>query len=396
MKFVRETSPYIRKNVSVKRMMLDVLIALVPIVLFACIQNGFNGFYVILTAILTMLVVEFIAVGLIKWPDGMKRRELFTKEGFKRLVGQYNINNIYCPMISALIFSLLLPAATPVYVVIVGSLVGVLFGKLVFGVYGSNIFNPAAVGFIFVKLCFAGQIDAALATQTGIVFPGLIENGVIVGGTPLGQISGNLNNFGQAIIQYPLKDLFFGNVPGAMGEVCSVLILVSFVYLIARRAIDLRASLSMILGFVLISLSVGIVLNIQNGTNILEFVTYQVLAGGLLFGAVFMVTDPVTSPVTKFGRVVYGTIVGVLAAMIRFIGAYPEGVAFAILLANTFASAIDYFMQGKPNTYTWKQILGLSIVVVAACLIVAFTVNTKIQPETTNMILGGVLSCGNI
>ena len=153
MVFRRETSPYIRKKVSVKRMMLDVIIALIPILLFAMIQNGWNGIYVILTAVITMLLTEFIAVALIKWPSGMKRRELFSKVGFKRVLEGFNINNILCPLISAFIFSLLLPAATPVYVVIVGSLVGILFGKLVYGPYGSNIFNPAAVGFIFVLLC---------------------------------------------------------------------------------------------------------------------------------------------------------------------------------------------------------------------------------------------------
>lgn len=124
--FKRETSPFIRKNVSVKRMMLDVIIALVPVTLFAMIQNGWNGVYVIITAIITMLLAEFVAVALIKWPDGMPRKDLFTKEGFKKIVAQFNINNIYCPLISALIFSLLLPAATPVYVVIVGSLVGII------------------------------------------------------------------------------------------------------------------------------------------------------------------------------------------------------------------------------------------------------------------------------
>ncbi len=388
MNFVRHTSPYIRKNVSVKRMMLDVIIALVPIVLFATIQNGWNGIYVILTSVLTMLIVEFVAVALIKWPDGMPRKELFSKTGFKRVLEGFTINNITCPIISALIYSLLLPAATPVYVVIVGAVVGILFGKLVFGPYGNNIFNPAAVGFIFVKLCFSSQLDAAIINQTSQIFPGLIQNDVIAGGTPLGQMAGNLGNFANAITTYSLQDLFFGQVPGAMGEVCTLLILVAFVYLAARRAIDLRASLSMILSFVIVVVCVGFVLNSKNGTNVLDFTLYQTMAGGLLFGAVFMITDPVTSPVTKFGRVAYGTFAGLLAVMIRFIGAYPEGVAFAILLANMIASALDYFMQGKKNTYTWPQIVGVVVALVIVCLIVCFSVNGDVS-AVTNYVLGG-------
>ncbi len=389
--FKRETSPFIRKQVSVKRMMLDVIIALIPITLFAMIQNGWNGVYVILTAIITMLLTEFVAVALIKWPDGMPRKELFTKAGFKKIVEQFNINNIYCPLISALIFSLLLPAATPVYVVIVGAIVGILFGKLVYGPYGSNIFNPAALGFVFVLLCFSSQLDAARDVAASVVRPDVVVDGVIAGGTPLTQISGNLANFGNALQTYSLSDLFVGNVPGAMGEVCSVLIIVAFIYLTIRRAIDVRATLGMILGFGLVALSVGITLYCINGTNVGEFLLYQLLAGGLLFGAVFMITDPVTSPVTKFGRLFYGVFAGLMVALIRYIGAYPEGTAFAILLANIIASALDYFMQGKKNTYSWIQLTVTFVVIVCVCLIVCFTVAGRTPLPETNMILGGFL-----
>lgn len=389
--FKRETSPFIRKNVSVKRMMLDVIIALIPITLFAMIQNGWNGIYVILASIITMLLTEFIAVALIKWPDGMPRKELFTKVGFKKIVEQFNINNIYCPLISALIFSLLLPAATPVYVVIVGALVGILFGKLVYGPYGSNIFNPAALGFVFVLICFSGQLDEARNVMASAMRPDVVVDGVIAGGTPLTQISGNLANFANALQTYSLADLFFGNVPGAMGEVCSLLIIVAFIYLAIRRAIDVRATLGMILGFGLVALSVGITLYCINGTNVGEFLLYQLLAGGLLFGSVFMITDPVTSPVTKFGRLFYGIFAGLMVALIRYIGAYPEGTAFAILLANIIASALDYFMQGKKNSYSWIQLTVTFVVIICICLIVCFTVAGRTPMPETNMVLGGLL-----
>ena len=389
--FKRETSPFIRKNVSVKRMMLDVIIALIPIILFAMIQNGWNGIYVILASIITMLLTEFIAVALIKWPDGMPRKELFTKVGFKKIVEQFNINNIYCPLISALIFSLLLPAATPVYVVIVGALVGILFGKLVYGPYGSNIFNPAALGFVFVLICFSGQLDEARNVMASAMRPDVVVDGVIAGGTPLTQISGNLANFTNALQTYSLADLFFGNVPGAMGEVCSLLIIVAFIYLAIRRAIDVRATLGMILGFGLVALSVGITLYCINGTNVGEFLLYQLLAGGLLFGSVFMITDPVTSPVTKFGRLFYGIFAGLMVALIRYIGAFPEGTAFAILLANIIASALDYFMQGKKNSYSWIQLTVTFVVIICICLIVCFTVAGRTPMPETNMVLGGLL-----
>ena len=391
MVFRRETSPYIRKKVSVKRMMLDVIIALIPILLFAMIQNGWNGIYVILTAVITMLLTEFIAVGLIKWPSGMKRRELFSKVGFKRVLEGFNINNILCPLISAFIFSLLLPAATPVYVVIVGSLVGILFGQLVYGPYGSNIFNPAAVGFIFVLLCFSSQLDAARNVAAGVVRPDLVVDGVLAGGTPLAQIAGNLSNFGNALANYSISDLFLGNVPGAMGEVCSLLIIVAFVYLLIRRAIDVRSTIGMLLGFSVVALSVGITLYCINGTDVWNFYLYQMLAGGLLFASVFMITDPVTSPVTKFGRLFVGVFAGLMVGLIRFIGSYPEGTAFAILLANIIASTLDYFMQGKKNTYSWIQLLVTFVVMIAICLIICYTVAGRTTSSLSAIYVGGLL-----
>ena len=101
---------------------------------------------------------------------------------------------------------------------------------------------------------------------------------------------------------------------------------------------------------------------------------YQTLAGGLLFGAVFMVTDPVTSPTTKFGRVLYGIIGGCIVALIRALGAYPEGVAFSILLINMITPTIDYFMRGKPNHYTVKQCILAGSIIVVIGLIVACAV----------------------
>jgi hypothetical protein len=106
--------------------------------------------------------------------------------------------------------------------------------------------------------------------------------------------------------------------------------------------------------------------------NVGEMFLYQVLGGGFLFGAVYMITDPVTSPVTKFGRVFYGLLGGALAAMIRFMGAYPEGVCFSILIVNMLTPCIDYFMKGRRNTYTWQQcVIALSTLAVLSVIVSA-------------------------
>ncbi|MDE5714633.1 MAG: RnfABCDGE type electron transport complex subunit D [Anaeroplasmataceae bacterium] len=370
MKLVAQSAPYIRKPVSVKRMMIDVLIALVPVLLFACIQNGWSGIYVILISVATMLITELICHMFIKWPTGLRIKELFSKDGFIKLKKQYTINNFTAPLISAIIYALIMPANCNGYVVFIGALFGMLIGKMIFGGLGSNIFNPAATGRVFVGVCFGSKL---VYGQGGV--------DVSASGTPLAQIKGNLANVGEALKNYDLLDLFLGNIPGSMGEVSALFILIGAIYLFARRSADLRACLSMFLSFAFITLVVSIVaycvLNNQHADinwNILTLFLYEMLSGGLLFGCVFMITDPVTSPTTKFGRIAFGTMAGVITALVRYCGAYPEGVAFSILIANMFAPAMDHLMRGKANTYNWKQLVGLGVIMVIICLIVGFTV----------------------
>jgi electron transport complex protein RnfD len=354
MKLVPQTAPYIRKNVSVKRMMLDVIFALLPVTLFAMIQNGWSAIYVLLISVATMVLTEIIAHLLMKWPKEMKFKEAFTKEGFSKIASLYTINNFTASIISGLIYALILPAGCHWYVVFIGALFGMLFGKMVFGGLGSNIFNPAGVGRIFVGVCFGTQIGDAYKLS-----PNYIGSSVdaVTGGTPL--VNGS----------YSLLDMFLGNIPGCMGEVSALLILVGAIYLFARRSADLRSTLSYLLSFVII-MAVAVFVkggfNAQSANELL----YQILAGGVLFGAVFMVTDPVTSPTTKFGRIMFGIIGGCITALIRTLGAYPEGVAFSILIINMLAPTIDYFMRGKPTHYTLKQwILAVSIIIVVGAIV---------------------------
>ncbi len=373
MKLVAQSAPYIRKPVSVARMMIDVLIALIPVLLFACFQNGWSGTSVVLISVATMLITELFAHMIIKWPSGMKIKEIFSKAGLLKIKEQYTINNFTAPLISAIIYAMILPANCNGYVVFIGAFFGMLVGKMIFGGLGSNIFNPAATGRVFVGVCFGSKL---IYGQGGV--------DVSASGTPLAQIKGNLANIGQALNEYSLLDLFLGQIPGSMGEVCSLLILVGAVYLFVRRSADLRACLSMLLSFALITLVVSITAYcICSGQgsiswNVMDLFLFEMLSGGLLFGCVFMITDPVTSPTTKFGRIVFGTMAGVITALVRYCGAYPEGVAFSILIANMFAPALDHVMRGRRNTYTWKQIVGLGVVMVMMCLIVGFTVASQL------------------
>ncbi|HKL61112.1 MAG TPA: RnfABCDGE type electron transport complex subunit D [Acholeplasma sp.] len=351
MNYAKQTSPYIRKETSVKRMMVDVLIALLPVVLFAIYRFGWDAVIRILLSVVVMVVAEGI---------GMMMRVMVHpsvkgfKARFKARFSKLTINNVTAPLVSAIIFALIIPSTLPLYVVAVGAFVGMVIAKLFFGGLGSNVFNPAAVGRVFIGLSFASQfkyvsIDAA------------------VGATPLGAAKDALLNIPNILQNYSLTDLFLGNIPGSMGEISALLIIVGAIYLFVRKAADFRVTLSMILSFSVI-IFIGAVA--KGSADLLETVLFHVLGGGLLFGAVFMITDPVTSPYTRPGRWIYGLLVGVIAAFIRLFGAYPEGVAFAIIISNMFVALIDYY-KWSTNKYSLKFIIGY-VVSLAALGLIAF------------------------
>ena len=326
MKLIRETSPYIRKEANVSRMMLDVLIALTPIVLFAVYQFGFR---VLLTVGLSVIVMIFSEIIFIKYISKKK----------------ITINNYLIPAISGTIYALLMPYNINLYVLIVGALFGIWIGKLFFGGTGSNIVNPAGIGRCFVMIAYGRTLQynhPELST----------------GATPLTSIKEiGLNNFNEALNKNSLLDLFIGNVDGSIGEVCKILILISGIYLFVRKSADLRTFLSALISFTLFSFIAGIVLKV----NAIDFTLFQLLTGGFLFGAVFMITDPVTTPITARGRILYGILVSGLSLLIRFFGAYPEGMVFAICLINLAVPLIDYYKLSN-SKYTVKYGIFTTIV----------------------------------
>ena len=356
MKIIKENSPHIRKGSSVKRMMIDVIIALMPVVIFAFIQYGLNALKLFGISIVTMLAAEFIFcfITLQDPYDGTKHN---FKNRLKTCTSKMTINNITAPLISALIYALIMPAGATWYVIFVGALFGIVIGKLVFGGLGGNIFNPAAVGRVFAMVAFGALFKYTM--------PSAIFNvDIFAGGTPLAsEVLSNSSIF----TWEALRDLFFGLTKGSMGEVCKALIIVGGIYLFIRRSADFRPAASMILSFMLIMLIAGFMMK---SVNPWIYMLYHTLSGGLLFGAIFMITDPVTSPTTAPGRVTFGLMVGIISAFIRLFGAYPEGVAFAILIANMFVPVIDYY-KFSSNKYSFKKILlWLAMIVLAIIVIV--------------------------
>lgn len=354
----KESAPHLRRKATVARMMIDVLIALAPTMIFAIVVFPLQASVNLVISSFIMIGAEIVYIGLRNMmpKDGLKHS---FKERFEHsFKGKITRNNILAPLISAVIFTLIMPAGAPIYAVILGSLFGIVIGKLVFGGLGSNIFNPAAVGMIFSKICFGSQYKSVSTWYYTVP-------DAAAGATPLGVINGG--NFSN-ISTYSLQSMLFGQIPGTLGEVFKITIIVGLIYLLIRRSIDWRIVVSFFTTFAVLMLIGGLTIHaVDSSVNAFNFMLYSLLSGGVLFGVTFMLTDPVTSPVTPPSRVMYGIIAAVLTVYIRLFAALPEGMGFAILISNMLASFLDHY-EWSSAKFTWKKWLAIALLVAIPAL----------------------------
>lgn len=291
--------PHVRDALDIKRYMSMVIAALLPSIGAAIYFFGWR--------VLAMIVVSYAVGGTVEVLFAILRKEEIN-EGF---------------LVTGLIFPLVLPPTTPLWVVAVGIFIGVFFGKEVFGGTGRNIFNPALVGRLFVTVSF----PAIMTTRWRI--PGV--DGVTAA-TPLSvfKTTGETASY---------MDLLLGNVAGSVGETFSLGIIAGGLFLLLTKVGNWRIPLSYIGMVLLLSLVGHNFLPDQVGPML-----FQLLSGGLLFGAFFMATDPVSSPSTRSGKYVFGIGCGLLTVVIRAFSGYVEGVMFSIVIMNAFAPLIDHMV----------------------------------------------------
>ena len=305
-----QTAPLIRDPLDVKRFMSMVIIALLPCLL--------TSFYFFGWRLVAMIIVSYAAGGVVEVIFAIVRKE--------------NINEGF--LVTGMLFPLILPPALPLWMVAVGVMFGVFVGKELFGGTGRNIFNPAILGRCFLALAHP------VAMSGNWVIPGSGISGrmlqyitasnvdAISGATPL-----VLAKQGSLV---DISNLFIGNTAGCLGETSAVAIILGGIILIVSRVANWRTIVS-ILG------TTAVMAGILHHTNPERFapVMWHLCAGGLLFGAVFMATDPVSSPATNTGKWFYGIIIGAVTLLIRNFTGYVEGVMFAILLGNIIAPILD-------------------------------------------------------
>jgi Na+-translocating ferredoxin:NAD+ oxidoreductase subunit D len=348
-KFVVSAAPHLHDRTTLSYVMWQVVIALIPALIAAVYFFG-------LQALLLTLYGGFAAMGTEALIQKSRKKPVTIMDGSAFLTGMlvaFNLN-----------------AGTPWWLTIVGSVFAIAIGKHAFGGLGMNPFNPALLGRAFVlaswpTLVTAGWIKTKLGSINGIKLSDIPIDSLqtispkahtlLTSATPLNvaksmrdstfvqtmttdqALNGRIHDLIHTALTsfHNLQNLFWGNIGGSFGEVSAFALLLGALWLIHNHIIEWRIPLSYVLTVFVIALAVG-------GLSISDAL-FQVLAGGLILGAFFMATDPVTSPMTKKGRIIFGIGCGVLTMFIRMKGGYPEGVCYSILLMNIAVPLIDKY-----------------------------------------------------
>jgi len=320
------SSPHISSGYSVDVIMRNVVYALLPVTVFSIYCYGLVAVAVLLTAVLSCLATEYV---------------LARKIHNTMTLGDWSV------VITGLIYGLTLPPSLPLWMVCVGGVISVSLGKFLFGGLGSNLFNPALVGRLFLQSAFPVSMTTWWPAFLGHRFTSLPASTVTLpfiapvydvqtGATPLAHLKFDG-------VTTDVLDLFFGFTHGSLGESSALLILLGGVYLVMRNMMNWRIPL----GVFLVVIVVSAVFKLM-GSQLYGQPLVMLFSGGLMLGAVFMATDMVASPVTNMGCFVYGTFIGAMIMVMRYWGGMPESVMYAILLGNAVSPLIDRFIQPVP------------------------------------------------
>ena len=300
-KYIVSTSPHIRTKTGTDKLMFNVIIALIPAIIASYFVFGIKAIWVILMSLIACVVSEYL------WCVLMKK-EITIFDGSAAVTG--------------ILLAMTLPPSVPLYIPFLGGIFSIIIAKQLFGGLGNNFINPALAGRAFLLASFSEKM-----TTWTTPFSGSVDAETYA--TPLKTLKAG----GSIDLSY--LDMFLGEMGGSLGEVCSVALLIGFVYLLFTKTIKAHATVSYIISVALFSWIFG-----YNGYFTGDPLT-AILTGGVFLGGIFMLTDYVTSPTTNRGNILYGVLAGLITVFIRVKGGYPEGVCYSILLVNILAPQID-------------------------------------------------------
>ena len=306
-------SPYIKGSETTSTIMADVIIATMPALLWGIYIFGFRALSLTVISVVSCVFFEFI------YQLIMKKTKTVTD---------------LSAVVTGILIAFTLPVNAPLWIPIAGGAFAIIIVKQLFGGIGKNIVNPAIAARIFLSISFPKYIAVFFDISKEKLSPVVIQPEIdaLVGATPLTALKEGLM---PSAYGFELFDMILGQKSGSIGEISAVMLLVGAVYLMIRKVITWHVPLSFI-GTV-----AALAYFLPQNEDMFNFCLNEIFAGGLLLGAFFMATDYVTSPITKSGKLIFGIGCGVITIFIRYFGAYPEGVSFAIMIMNLFVWYID-------------------------------------------------------
>ena len=318
MRYTVSASPHVRAKDTVSSLMGDVIIALIPSLIAACVLYGIDALVLIFVCVVSCVAFEAL---------------------FQKIAKKAITVSDFSAVITGLLLAFNLPSTLPLWMAIVGSFFAIVVCKQLFGGIGQNFINPAIGGRVFLLVSFSSAMTSWVEPLT------YSEVDAVSTATPLSVLSsidfsGDVSSQLDSLSLPTLWEMFLGLRGGCLGEGCALAILIGFVYLLCRRVIKPWITLSYV-G------TVAIFMLIASGGS-LEFTAYELLSGGLLLGACFMATDYVTSPISLKGKIIFGIGCGLLTCVIRLFGSLPEGVSYSIMLMNILVPHIDTLTRPHP------------------------------------------------
>ncbi len=306
------SSPHYTRGDTTQKIMATVLLALLPECVWGVLSFGPRALLVLLVSIASCVIAEWL---------------------FQKATGQKNTVYNLSAAVTGVLLAMVITPAIPLWMVVIGAVVAIVVAKGLFGGIGSNVFNPALTGRGFMMISFGAAMSS---------WKDPLELDALSSATVLSQMKAGT----AGIDSSTLFEYFMGHRAGCIGETSVLLLILSFVFLLVTGTIDWRAPLAMLASFAVATFFAGIA-----GTGNVAAACSEVLlglcTGGIVFGAVFMVTDYATTPVTKKGRLVFGVGCGLITFLIRQFGGYPEGVMFSILIMNSVAPFLDRLTARK-------------------------------------------------
>ena len=313
---IATSSPHIRGSETTRSIMLDVIIAMIPAVVFACFNFGMRALLLVGVSVIGAVFFEWLYRFLMKKPQS---------------IGDLSA------VVTGMLLAMTCPVTTEYWQVLIGDFFAIIFVKQLFGGIGKNFINPALAGRAALVASYAGAMTKWIdpAANKAAVLGSNVD--VITAATPLAYLKEGKIEELKAV--YDISDVFLGTIGGSLGEVSAIALILGGAYLIWRKVINWQTPVAYIGTVAVLSF-----LFPKAGSGV-EWMLYSVFGGGLMLGAIFMATDYATSPVTKKGQLIYGIGCGALTVFIRYFGSYNEGVCYSIMVMNCCTALIDKYTR---------------------------------------------------